>query len=311
VLFKITPCGIDIAYLNNLSMTKNICKAKTATEKKCRRKAGASGYCKQHEKINIKQTKKQKYEEVIETIYKVCNTNGWEAWIESKDPEYQFIVIHVSKYFKNENVDGVLDVAMTKKGVEYSIQKTSFHNYGIDRLLNAISIKLGELQWLENKDDKEKTEQPKSSQTLLKILKNFDKSARQIKRRYNNRVTMEINDEYDVQDLLHTILRAFFDDVRPEEYTPSYAGSNSRVDFLLKKEKIIIEVKFASQKLKEKEIGNQLIIDIKKYQTHPDCKQLYCLVYDTAGNIHNPIGLENDLSGRDNKIEVKVLVVPH
>jgi REase_DpnII-MboI len=34
---------------------------------------------------------------------------------------------------------------------------------------------------------------------------------------------MDIKDEYDVQDLLHAILRAFFDDVRPEEFVPSYA----------------------------------------------------------------------------------------
>ena len=198
---------------------------------------------------------------------------------------------------------------IVNNGIKYSIEKTSFHGYGITKLFDAIKLKIGELSWIENKDDKDK--QAKPSQILITILKNFDKSARQIKRRYNNRESMKIQDEYDVQDLLHSILRAFFDDVRPEEYTPSYAGSNSRVDFLLKKEKIVIEVKFASQKLKEKEIGNQLIIDIKKYQTHPDCEQLYCLVYDPAGDIHNPVGLENDLSGRDNKIEVKVLVVPH
>ena len=28
-----------------------------------------------------------------------------------------------------------------------------------------------------------------------------------------------------------------FDDIRPEEYTPSYAGGSSRIDFLLKDEK--------------------------------------------------------------------------
>lgn len=293
-------------------MTDNNCKAKTSNGKKCTRKAGSSGFCKQHEKRNKIMTKKQKYDEVLNTIFKVCKTKGWNAYLTSDDKDYQFATVNVSQYFNSEHIEGVLDVAITNKGVEYSIQKTSFHNYGLDRLLSAISLKLGELSWLESKDSKEKKEeQPKPSQILITILKNIDKSARQIKRRYNNRTTIEIKDEYDVQDLLHSILRAFFDDVRPEEYIPSYAGSSSRVDFLLKKEKIVIEVKFASQKLKEKEIGNQLIIDIKKYQTHPDCEQLYCLVYDPNSEIHNPMGLENDLSGKHNKIEVKVLVVPH
>ena len=293
-------------------MTDNNCKAKTSNGKKCTRKAGPSGFCKQHEKRNKVMSKKQKYDEVLNTIFKVCKTKGWTVNLTSDDKDYQFATVNVSQYFNSGQVEGVLDVAITNKGIEYSIQKTSFYNYGLDRLLSAISLKLGELSWLESKDSKEKKEEkPKPSQVLITILKNFDKSARQIKRRYDNRTTIEIKDEYDVQDLLHSILRAFFDDVRPEEYTPSYAGSSSRVDFLLKKEKIVIEIKFASQKLKEKEIGNQLIIDIKKYQTHPDCEQLYCLVYDPNGEIHNPMGLENDLSGKDNKIEVKVLVVPH
>ncbi|MFA5109466.1 MAG: hypothetical protein WC458_02910 [Patescibacteria group bacterium] len=256
-------------------------------------------------------TNEQKYNQVIKTIFDVCKIKGWAAHLISDDKNYQFATINISKSFDYESVEGVLDLILSKN-VKYSIQKTSFYDYGLKTLLDAISLKLGELSWLVSKDDKEKKdEQPRPSQILIKILKNFDKSARQIKKRHNNRSSMEMNDEYDAQDLLHSVLRAFFDDVRPEEYTPSYAGSNSRVDFLLKKEKIVVEVKFASQKLKEKEIGNQLIIDIKKYQTHPDCEQLYCLIYDPNGEINNPMGLENDLSGRHNKIEVKVLVVPH
>lgn len=293
-------------------MTNNNCKAVTPSGEKCTRKAGSSGLCKQHEKRNKVMTQKQKYDEVLDTIFKICKTKGWSAYLTSDDKDYQFATVNASRNFNSEDVEGLLEVALTNKGVEYSIQKTSFHNYGLDSLLNAISLKLGELSWLESKDSKEKKEeQPKPSQVLIALLKNFDKSARQIKRRYDNRTTIEIKDEYDAQDLLHSILRAFFDDVRPEEYTPSYAGSSSRVDFLLKKEKTVVEVKFASQRLKEKEIGNQLIIDIKKYQTHPDCEQLYCLVYDPNGEIHNPVGLENDLSGKHNKIEVRVLVVPH
>ena len=143
------------------------------------------------------------------------------------------------------------------------------------------------------------------------ICSRFHLVAKQLRSRRLGRNTLIVEDEYDTQDLLHSLLHIYFDDIRLEEYTPSYAGSNSRVDFLLKKEKIVIEVKFASQKLREKGIGDQLIIDIKKYQTHPDCKQLYCLVYDPNNKINNPAGLENDLSGNHNKIEVKVLVVPH
>ena len=92
-----------------------------------------------------------------------------------------------------------------------------------------------------------------------------------------SRWALDVRDEYDVQDLLQAILRGLFDDVRSEEYTPSYAGS-SRIDFLLKSQQIAIEVKFASAALRDKQIGEQLLVDIGRYQSHPDCRRLICFV---------------------------------
>ena len=62
------------------------------------------------------------------------------------------------------------------------------------------------------------------------VFTRFHKVARQLRTRHSNRVTIEVNDEYDVQDLLHAVLLLFFDDVRKEEWTPSYAGGASRQD---------------------------------------------------------------------------------
>lgn len=81
------------------------------------------------------------------------------------------------------------------------------------------------------------------------------------------------------------------------------------MDFLLKAEQIVIEAKFASSSLRDKQIGEQLIVDIQKYQAHPDCKRLICFVYDPNGEIKNPQGLESDLSRTHDKVEVKVIVV--
>ena len=121
-----------------------------------------------------------------------------------------------------------------------------------------------------------------------------------------------IRDEYDVQDLLHALLKLHFSDVRPEEWTPSYAGNSNRMDFLLKEAHIAIEIKMTRDNLKDKEIGEQLIIDIAKYQQHPDVDMLYCFVYDPNTILHNPVGLENDLNklSTDN-FSVKVFVRPN
>lgn len=144
--------------------------------------------------------------------------------------------------------------------------------------------------------------------TVLYICKKFHVVARQLRNRHNNRSTLEIEDEYDVQDLLHSLLKIYFDDVRTEEWVPSYAGSSSRMDFLLKHEKIVIEVKKTRKNLTDKEIGEQLLIDIAKYKNHPDCKTLICFVYDPEEILSNPKGLESDLNNE--QLNVMVIVEP-
>ncbi|MGH7885022.1 MAG: hypothetical protein ACRENO_04925 [Thermodesulfobacteriota bacterium] len=145
---------------------------------------------------------------------------------------------------------------------------------------------------------------------LMKIFDKFHIVASQIKRRHSSRTSLEINDEYDVQDLLHALLRLFFDDIRAEETTPSYAGKFSRMDFLLKSESVVVEVKKTNAKLKDGEIGTQLLDDITRYKEHPSCKILYCFVYDPESMIINPKGLEHDLSRTEYNLEVKVVIRP-
>lgn len=128
--------------------------------------------------------------------------------------------------------------------------------------------------------------------------------------RYSDRDTLEVHDEYDVQDLLHALLHIYFDDIRAEEWTPSYAGGCSRVDFLLKQEQIVIEVKKTRKTLKAKDVGEQLIVDKERYRAHPDCRKLICFVYDPEGWVANPRGLENDLNSEDENFQVSVLIVP-
>lgn len=147
--------------------------------------------------------------------------------------------------------------------------------------------------------------------SLERIFNSFYRAAKQLQRRHDGRPTIEINDEYDVQDLLHSLLLLYFEDVRAEEWTPSYAGGSKRMDFLLKESEIAIEVKMTRKGLKDKEIGEQLIVDIANYKQHKSCKSLYCFVYDPDANIRNPRGLEKDLQDLARDYSVRVFVRPN
>jgi len=153
------------------------------------------------------------------------------------------------------------------------------------------------------------------TQVALEILTNlfakFHRIAQTLRNRHDNRQTLIIKDEYDVQDLLRALLKEHFDDVRDEDYVPSYAGSNSRVDFVLKNEKVVIEVKMTNDHLKDKEAGSQLLIDIGRYKNHPDCKLLVLFIYDKEDNIVNKSGLISDLNNMSaNGLNVRTFINP-
>jgi hypothetical protein len=146
--------------------------------------------------------------------------------------------------------------------------------------------------------------------SLLEIFDRFHLVVRQLRNRHDQRSTLAVTDEYDVQDLLHALMTLHFDDIRPEEWTPSYAGKSSRMDFLLKDFNIVVEVKKTRIGLTGKEVGTQLIEDIARYKQHQNCETLLCFVYDPEGLVGNPRGLENDLSKEDENLKIRVYVRP-
>jgi len=147
--------------------------------------------------------------------------------------------------------------------------------------------------------------------TVRLVCERFHAVAVQLRTRREKRQTLAINDEYDVQDLLNALLRLHFDDVRPEEPTPSFGGGASRMDFLLKKEQLVVEAKMTRATLKDKEVCNELIQDVARYKNHEDCKKLVCLVYDPEAFIKNPHGVESDIQKLSSEsLGVEAIIVP-
>lgn len=129
-------------------------------------------------------------------------------------------------------------------------------------------------------------------------------------RRHGNRPPLTMEDEYDVQDLLGAVLRLHFDDVRAEEWNPSYGGRSSRSDFLLKPERVVVEVKMTRKGLDDRKVIEQLTVDREQYARHPDCSTLVCVVYDPDRRIGNPTAIETDLSHKDGPLRTVVIVTP-
>jgi REase_DpnII-MboI len=154
---------------------------------------------------------------------------------------------------------------------------------------------------------------PTEIEELLDILiRGLRRAMQPLTHRRKGAQALSFSTEYDVQDLLHALLRPWVADIRPEEFTPSYAGSSTRMDFLLPAYKIVLELKFVRDRNHAKKIGDELIVDINHYQQHPDCNRLWCIVFDQDHLLTNAAGLKNDLEGehstKDGSVHVKVAV---
>ncbi|MGC2696375.1 MAG: hypothetical protein WA738_11345 [Candidatus Angelobacter sp.] len=145
---------------------------------------------------------------------------------------------------------------------------------------------------------------------LLQLADSFHPVAVRLRRRRTEREPLLIKDEYDVQYVMGALLETQFEDVRSEEWTPSYAGGASRVDFFLKKESAFVETKMPRDGLADRKLGDELIIDIEHYKRHPDCKSLLCFIYDPDHRLKNPRALENDLTKQHGSLPVTVIVRP-
>lgn len=180
----------------------------------------------------------------------------------------------------------------------------------IDRIISDLEENCELYKEQFDSSNKSVTQMGFDTKGLIHLLNRFHRIVVQLRDRYNDRDTLDVSDEYDVQDLLHALLRVYCDDIRPEEWTPSYAGTSSRQDFLLKKEQIVIEIKKTRKGLGNKELADQLIIDMERYKSHPNCKTLVCFVYDPENRVKNPQGFENDLTKETDGVNVIVCIRP-
>ena len=238
----------------------------------------------------------------------------------TSEPSIMVLLKESKKALTENNLD-ILEYIIKELILWYQNNITDIHNNpyvtNFDVHLNNMNILQELLQFVENDDFvvssiEENSIVNNKNTTLdriMTIINRFHLIVKQLKHRYNSRETIEINDEYDVQDLLHALLYIYFDDIRAEEWSPSYAGKCSRQDFLLKKHNIVIEVKKTRKGLSSKELGDQLIVDIARYTSHPNCKILICFIYDPEERILNPIGIEKDLTSSKEGLNVIVKII--
>ena len=145
---------------------------------------------------------------------------------------------------------------------------------------------------------------------MRKVCLRFHAVARQLRLRKDYRATLEVEDDYDLQDLLCALLKGEFDEVGTDEWTPPYAGGAARTAFLLHGDRIAVVAKKTRSGLTPTDLADQVAADSSRFTGRDHCRTLFYFIYDPEGRIGSPKRLETDLTSVSDRYMIDVLVAP-
>jgi hypothetical protein len=147
---------------------------------------------------------------------------------------------------------------------------------------------------------------PNALTTLDGLLRRLPRAVRQLRVRHADRPAFRVEDEYDLGDLLRALLPLYFDDVRPEGRTPSYAP-DTRTDFVLAPQETAVTVKCVRGSGCEPALAEQLREDVAYYERRGGVRRLACLVYDPEQRVVEPARFEA-MCQQDEGLQVRCVV---
>jgi REase_DpnII-MboI len=116
-----------------------------------------------------------------------------------------------------------------------------------------------------------------------RICARVAKAARILTARRGKKASFEIKDEYDVQDLIHALFRAFFKYPVTENPLPKAAGAvSTRADLCIEELGLIMEAKFVRAQKDQARIEKELATDLIFYSAWEPLKYLFFVVYNSA-----------------------------
>jgi hypothetical protein len=126
---------------------------------------------------------------------------------------------------------------------------------------------------------------------LLQLCERLPYAARVLAGRRKGKDPFEVSDEYDVQDLLHAIIRAYLKYAIDEEPLGKVGGArSSRADLALPDLKTLVEVKYVRRPDDQQRIVEELAQDLILYSAWAPLESFVYLVYN-SGDLRDPEAL--------------------
>lgn len=164
---------------------------------------------------------------------------------------------------------------------------------------------------IDNSDDEQTFSiKTPSLDDLENLLMRFHDVEIELKTRRAPKNPLLIENEYDVQYILRSMLKIYFQNVMAEDPQTTHVGRANTIDFVIPELKVGIECKKTRDNLRDAQLGDELLADIPRYQKRGDVETLYIFVHDSDHFLKNPKKIENDLiSDFENKLKLKFIFI--
>lgn len=212
--------------------------------------------------------------------------------------------------FKSESIAILIKQILGSKDIQEAELDKALQNISKSEIDVQTQILLEDLEMvlLQTKYVNKTTEE-----VVRDVLNNFSNAIQKIiKDRRKEHPKYIIGDEYDVQDVVYVVLKSIFPNLRDEDPIPKVGAKSTKIDLILREEKILIEVKMIKEKdSNETRFIEQLKVDFESYHECKWLSKLFCFVYDPykkTRDLSNFKDLNGDRKKGEHSFNVELIV---
>ncbi len=148
---------------------------------------------------------------------------------------------------------------------------------------------------------------------VINILDRFPDIVSRWKYRRKNKENFEIVDEYDIQDIVYTMLKGSFPTLQYENPNQKSGITSSISDFTIDELRLFIETKYINDKEDGKRIQEECKKDLVSYSKQESCNTIIFFIYDPNHCIDNRDAfresLGNKFSDGKNSVEITTIII--
>lgn len=159
---------------------------------------------------------------------------------------------------------------------EWERQCQERYRSGAQRTILELQAILDELEQVRRLEIHELHEVRADFELVLTLCKRLPQAQRCLSNRRFNKPAFSIEDEYDAQDLLHSLLKAYFKYSVQEQPLAKLANTSSRVDLAIEELETLIELKYAHGPKDQQRIVKEFAQDALLYTS---CHWLKHFIY--------------------------------